>query len=71
MTRLMIPAMALLLAAPAAALAAGAGATSHHAATVTEQQARNDIRTDGYTRVQNLKKSKEGWTAQAMEATIR
>ena len=63
MTRMMIPALAAaMLLAPGLALAAQSG----HG--ISEAQARKDITLDGYTNVQNLHKTAQGWTASAQES---
>jgi hypothetical protein len=54
-------AAAFLLAAPAAAFAAMP--TSH----ITKAQAISEMRTDGYTNIQDVRQAKNGWTAKAME----
>ncbi|HTZ80052.1 MAG TPA: hypothetical protein VMC10_19230 [Stellaceae bacterium] len=54
------------LAATLAILLAAGGALA--AAGITMAQAKREMIGDGYTNVQNLKKSQQGWTASAMES---
>jgi len=66
-------AAALALAAPSLAFAAtnhtGTMArSSPSAGSISKTQAMNEIETDGYTNVQDLRKDKSGWTAAAMES---
>jgi Peptidase propeptide and YPEB domain len=66
-------AAALVLAASSLAFAATdhTGATTRSrtsAASINKTQAMNEIKTDGYTNVQDLRKDKSGWTAAAMES---
>lgn len=61
MTRMMMSVLAgaMLLSAPAAALA--------NSGSLSQQQAQREIAFDGYTHVQNMHKTRDGWTANAME----
>jgi hypothetical protein len=53
---------ALLALTPSLALAA-----TNSRLAITETQARTDIRGDGYSKIENLRQEKNGWTATALE----
>jgi hypothetical protein len=63
--------LALVIAAPLSALAATSPSSLARSGAMTaplsEKQAMSEIRADGYTNVQDLRKSGEGWTAKAKE----
>ncbi len=57
-------ALAMGLAAPALAFAA---TSQYHAPRITKTQAIKEMRLDGYTKIQDVRADKRGWTAKAME----